>query len=674
MQLIDNVKKLPFVGSSYETRLQKLDIYTIDDLINHIPSRYVDFSNVVDIKDTKLGDVVTVKGEIVFLKNQYTHSGKRMQLASVKDKTGELKIFWFNQPFLLKTLYPGTKVSLSGKVSDFGGQLALVSPEYEKFEKKESLHTGALIPVYPETKGVTSKWLRSKIKYALENTKGDIDEFLPRSLIEKESLVHIKRAYTDIHFPKDIDTAEKSRKRLAFNEFLFLHLSTIYKKIEWKKRHVIYKMNVDRRNVENNFIKKLPFTLTDSQKRSIEEILKDLGKNVPMNRLLEGDVGSGKTVVAAAGAFATFLNGYQTAIMAPTQILAEQHYKTLKMLFKEHKVRVKLITAAGVKADEGVPDIIVGTHSLIHKTVNFRNVAYVVIDEQHRFGVEQRAHLTKKVGEKLKNPHSLTMTATPIPRTIALTLYGDLDLSILDELPKGRKPIKTIIVSKKKREDAYGWIKKMIKEECAQVFVICPLIDESEREGMEQVKAATEEYERLKNIFDKFDLGLLHGKQKAEEKNKIISDFRKKKYDILVSTPVIEVGIDIPNATIMVIETAERFGLAQLHQLRGRVGRGESKSYCLLFSERSTGKSRKRLEALSKTNSGFKLAELDLQIRGPGEVFGIKQHGFTNFKAANWSDTKLLKTTKDIALDVIEKPKKFKSLYKYLEKKRQIAN
>ncbi|KKU09031.1 MAG: ATP-dependent DNA helicase RecG, partial [Candidatus Woesebacteria bacterium GW2011_GWB1_45_5] len=379
---------------------------------------------------------------------------------------------------------------------------------------------------------------------------------------------------------------------------------------------------------------------------------KDLSDKVPMNRLLEGDVGSGKTAVAAIAAFAAFANGFQTVIMAPTQILAEQHYATLNELFKDYKVRLSLITSSTKKSDLGRADVFVGTHALIHKKISFSNIALVVIDEQHRFGVEQRAHLVKKSG----TPHVLTMTATPIPRTIALTTYGDLDLSVLTEMPKGRDKITTWTVPPQKRQSAYGWIKKQLAGSKSQVFIICPLIEESEKETMEGVKAATEEFRNLKSIFSHFKLGLLHGRLKAKEKEKVLGNFRNRKIDVLVSTPVVEVGIDIPNATVMVIEDAERFGLAQLHQLRGRVGRGNKKSYCLLFSKI---KYSRRLAAMEKTHSGFELAELDLKLRGPGEIFGTRQSGFAELKVASWGNYELIRETRDLAENIMENPSKF---------------
>jgi ATP-dependent DNA helicase RecG len=529
------------------------------------------------------------------------------------------------------------------------------------------------VPIYPETHGISSKWLRGRLSYLLENFENVIEEFLPPAILNLFDLEKFATSVRNVHFPSNLKAAEKSKKRLAFNELLFIHLRNLYRKSDWNKNLAIHKLEIDN-NTYKKFLGVLPFTLTKSQERSIQEVFSDLARDVPMNRLLEGDVGSGKTAVAAAAAFAAFINGHQSIIMAPTQILAEQHFHTLREIFKSFKVRVALITSSGVKADAGKTDIFVGTHALIHKKVDFDNVAFVAIDEQHRFGVEQRAHLVKKTRKNTTSPHVLTMTATPIPRTIALTYYGDLDLSILEELPEGRKPIKTWLVPPKKRQGAYAWINDQVEKHKVQAFIICPLIEESNVDTMKQVKAATQEFEEIKKILPNLNIGLLHGKLKATEKNQILDAFKKGDTNILVSTPVVEVGIDVTNATIMVIEGAERFGLAQLHQLRGRVGRGKVKSYCLLFTDQRSKKVQARLSALQKTMSGFELAELDLKLRGPGEIFGRRQHGFPELKIASWQDAGLIKETKLFAQSVIKKPSKFKKLVKILKLQDIIPN
>ena len=579
-----------------------------------------------------------------------------MQIGSVEDSSGKVTGLWFNQPYLIKTLYPGKLVSLSGKVGFFNRKLSLTSPDFEILpdEETQTLHTGRLVPVYPETAGLSSKWIRRTVLNAYNQLPSDLEDFLPKDVLTKFDLVNLKEAFGNVHFPKNLTEAEVGRKRLAFNELLNLQLKSEIRKLKWNKTKVVNKLTITNSSI-NRFIDSLPFTLTKSQEKAIDEILKDMGKNIPMNRLLEGDVGSGKTVVAAAGAFAAFLNGYQTVIMAPTQILAMQHYNTLKKFLAPFNLRISLVTSDVKKSDLGRNDIFVGTHSLLQKKIIFDKVALVVIDEQHRFGVEQRALLVKKS----KTPHVLTMTATPIPRTVALTTYGDLDLSVLKEMPKDRAKITTWVVPEEKRQGAYEWIKKQIKADNCQAFIVCPLIEDSESETLSDVKSVKSEFERLKKIFPSLSLGLLHGRLKAKEKDEVLNAFRTGKIDILVTTPVVEVGIDIPNATIMVIEAAERFGLAQLHQLRGRVGRGTKKSYCLLFSNI---KYSKRLKAMEKSHSGFELAEIDLKLRGPGEIFGTAQSGFPELKVATWNNYELIKDAKEAAEKIIKNPEVYHSI------------
>lgn len=662
LQLNDDISSLPKIGPFFAKKFQKLGVNTVEDLFYHVPSRYLDYSLVTTINKLYPDETATIHAKIVSITNIFSKRGVRMQIGSVEDATGKIMVVWFNQPFLIRTLYPGRLVSLSGKVGFFNRKLCLSTPDYELLETggdedsgKETFHTGRFVPIYPETQGLSSKWIRTKIRDAYKTIQ--IDEYLPTEILAGCHLTSFKDAVEKVHFPKNLEEVEIGRKRLAFNELLELQLQSEFRKLNWKKNKVTNKLRVDRLSM-NRFIDSLPFELTQSQKKAIEEILSDLEKDIPMNRLLEGDVGSGKTVIAAVGAFISFLNGYQTLIMAPTQILAEQHYQTLKNLFEKFNLRISLITSSTKKIELGRSDIFVGTHSLINSKIKFDRVAFVVIDEQHRFGVAQRELLVKKSGI----PHVLTMTATPIPRTVALTTYGDLDFSVLTEMPKGRIKITTWVVSEQKRQGAYEWIRKQISTEKSQAFIVCPLIEDSDKETMQDIKSVNSEFEKLKKIFPKLNLGLLHGRMKVNEKNKILDDFRSGKTDILVSTPVVEVGIDIPNATMMVIEAAERFGLAQLHQLRGRVGRGKKQSYCLLFSNFHSGTAYTRLKAMEHTHSGFELAELDLKLRGPGEIFGTAQSGFPELKVASWADYELIKSAKNTVADVIKSPKKYPGL------------
>ncbi len=674
MDLSSAVSELPFVGPVYLTRLEKLGIKKIEDLLNHIPNRYLDFSLTSPIERAQLGETLTIRGRVDSFKNIYTKSGKKMQIAEVSDKTGKILAIWFNQPFLLRILYEGVEVSLAGKIDWFDRKRALISPEYEIVSGgKETIHTGKIIPVYSETAGISSKWLRGRVKQAFDKVKDNSLEFLPSSILNKEKFPEVKTAFEYVHFPLNLKNVDLGKNRLAFNELLFLQLESIRKRIDWQKNKASSKLVIDDTSM-NRFIESLTFSLTLSQKTAVKEILDDLKRDYPMNRLLEGDVGSGKTVVAAAAAFVSFTNGYHSIFMAPTQILAQQHFNTLNSMLQPFKVRISLVTSEVKKIEIGQMDIFVGTHALIHRKVNFDKVALVVIDEQHRFGVEQRAHLIKKAGKKSQAPHVLTMTATPIPRTVALTFYGDLDLSTLNELPLGRKRITTWIVPPQKRDNAYIWIEKQIKNEGIQAFVVCPLIEESEKETMAQVKAASKEFEILEKSFQTLKFGLLHGRMKIKEKNKVLSDFRSRRIDILVTTPVVEVGIDVPNATIMVIEGAERFGLAQLHQLRGRVGRSDKKSYCLIFTQGRSQKSLTVLSALTKDLSGFELAELDLKLRGPGEIFGTAQSGFPELKIASWSDLELIRKAKETAEDAFKNPSEYSMLFAKLQEMQQIPN
>jgi ATP-dependent DNA helicase RecG len=476
-----------------------------------------------------------------------------------------------------------------------------------------------------------------------------IEEFLPEEMVKKEGLMAEKEAVSQIHFPSNKALAEKARERLAFDELFLIQLSALLRRREWQEKALGHPLAVDQEKVLA-FLASLPFTLTGAQKRSLKEILADLGKDQPMNRLLQGDVGSGKTVVAAASAYVTFLNGYQTLLMAPTEILANQHSATLKTLLIPLGVPVELVTGSHKNSSKckELAGVTVGTHALLHQQFDSAKVGLVIVDEQHRFGVEQRLLLAKKG----HSPHFLTMTATPIPRTIALTLFGDLDLSVVDELPEGRLKVKTWVVPKEKRQPAYEWIHDRVKDTPEQAFIICPLIEESET--LTSVKAVTKEFGLLSQvIFADLRLGLLHGRLKAKEKEEILNRFKEGRLDILVATPVVEVGIDIPNATIMLIEGADRFGLAQLHQLRGRVGRSLLQSFCFLFTENENPLVIQRLKALETTYLGGELAEIDLKLRGPGEIYGTRQHGFPDLRVASFSDLSLIQKTRKAAELVI---------------------
>lgn len=624
LTLEDPVRFVPHIGPVMATRLSNLDILTVRDLLYHVPFRYDDFSLVSPIARVRVGETVTVNATIQSIKNIFTKTGKKIQEAKVSDESGTLTVIWFNQTYLVKMMRPGDTVHLSGPIGWFGAKIVMTSPQYEITE--QGLHTGRLVPVYPETEGVSSKWLRSRIAFLLKAIT--VVDFFPAEILNHYHLMPLPDAVAAVHFPEHKEDIERGRHRIAFDEIFLLQIRAYEQKRVWKETQKAKKITPVN-------IPHIPFVLTGDQNRAIAEILEDIQKPIPMNRLLVGDVGSGKTVVAATAMYAAFKSGLMSLLMAPTQILAEQHFHTISRLLSPYGIRAGLVT--GTTKTEG--DILVGTHALLAHP--YKNVGLVVIDEQHRFGVTQRSEL---LGDKKVMPHFLTMTATPIPRTIAKTLLGNTDLSVLSQMPKGRQVVKTWVVPPAKRAAAYDWIKK----QDGQVFIICPLIEDSET--LVDVKAVKSEYEKIKKIFP--SVGLLHGRMKAADKTKVLDDFRKKKTTVLVATPVVEVGIDIPNATIMVVEGADRFGLGQLHQLRGRVGRGDLQSYCLLFTESTDEKSLTRLKALETIHSGPDLSEVDLKLRGPGEVFGTRQHGMPHFKIASFTDRETMHEAERVLRDL----------------------
>lgn len=702
------IENLPGVGSYYTYKLNKLEIRTLRDIIRHFPFRYEDFSQVEKIRDVVDGQKISIQGVILQIKNIRTRFGKFLTNAAVSDTSGTIEVIWFNQPYLTKSLKAGTPVSLSGKVKVQGHRTQLMSPTWEIIRgntelstvnrEPSTLHTGRLVAVYPETEGLTSKWFRAKIALILPRYLEKLDDFLPDSVLKTEKLLPLKEALKKIHQPETLEEARKAQKRLGFDELFLTQLASQMRKLDWQKKKRAKPLKAPKEKTVE-LIKSLPYELTHAQLRSIDEIVKDIARETPTNRLLEGDVGSGKTVVAAVAAYVTHLSGFDTLIASPTEILAFQHQKTLEEILKPFGVTIGVWT--GSKKTSG--HVTSGTHALLTTFKPKKEIGLVVVDEQHRFGVAQRAKLFLDYA-KSATPHLLTMTATPIPRTLALTLYGDLDLSVLDEMPKGRQKIATFVVPNNKRTDAYRFIEKEV-EKGRQAFIITPFVEPSE--SMQTVKAATEEFEKLTKIFSDFrhpapnagsssrfrikpkavslsnlsgmtktrsvKLGLLHGRLKSKEKEKIINDFKANKVHILVSTPVVEVGIDVPNATVMMIESAERFGLAQLHQLRGRVGRGEHKSYCLLFTESNSEHSTKRLKSMEKVHIGFELAEIDLKTRGPGEIFGLRQSGFFNFKIADITDRALVSKAQQHAKSLLEKDPNLLS-YPHLKDELTIIN
>ena len=650
MDIKTPLSKLSGIGYTYAKRLERLNIFTLEDLINHFPFRYDDYSNTVSTMDAKVGEKVTLQGEIWSISNIYTRSRKIITKAIFNDGTSPIELTWFNSSWLTKQIAVGDRLQISGKITKYGKKFSILMPQWEKIPDRymfsdtvsvsSTLHTGRLVPVYPETHGVTSKWIRTKISKLLPMVLSATVDPLPDEL--RDDMLALPDALSQIHFPNDYREVEKSRARLGFDELFFIQLATLKTRSDWSKKTSVEKFKVKSEKLKV-FVKALSFKLTKAQLRVTDEIMKDLQKGVPMNRLIQGEVGSGKTVVATIAMYVASLNGFKTLYMAPTEILAFQHFDTVKKFLEPYGISVGIYTGSRKKIGSSA-NVIIGTHALLFTRQPAENVGLIIIDEQQRFGVEQRTLIRSRA----KIPHFLTMTATPIPRTVALTLYGDLDLSIIDELPKGRPKISTHLVPEKKRKDSYNFIRTHVRDG-EQVYVITPLIELSET--LISAKAAKVEFEKLKKIFPDLKLGLLHGRLKSKEKEQVINAFRNGETDILVSTSVVEVGMDIPNATIMVIEGAERFGLAQLHQLRGRIGRGTKQSFCLLYT--SDVKSISRLKHLEKTYDGLKLAELDLKIRGSGEIFGTRQSGRFELKIASFSNLTLIEKTRTSAQKIL---------------------
>jgi ATP-dependent DNA helicase RecG len=638
------VRFIPRVGPALASKLEILGVRTVRDFLYHIPFRYNDFSLVTPIARAQAGETVTIKGTVERFNAFATKSGKRVQEAKVRDKSGTISVIWFNQPFLRSVIKQGMTIHLSGAISWFGNKLSMSSPEYELFtdgETHDSLHTGRIVPVYSATDGVSSKWIRGRMAFLLSQITPSLTDYLPETLRTTHGLLPLTKAINTVHFPTSLEEAEEARRRLAFDELLMLQARAHIQKRKRETEQNTYPFTIASSSIKT-FWESLPFTLTADQEQAIGEIFTDLKRTYPMNRLLVGDVGSGKTAVAAAALYQAYKNNTQSVLMAPTQILAQQHFDTLKNLLTPLGITLTLVIggSAPLSTEQGKePDVLVGTHALLSEKTKLKKLGLVVIDEQHRFGVTQRTDLIEK-GTRRKVPHILTMTATPIPRTVAKTMMGHMDLSTLTTMPAGRQPVKTWVVPKHKRDNAYSWIATQIKQTHGQAFIICPLIEESET--LTTVRAVKKEYETLVSLFPHFSLGLLHGRMKPAEKTAVLSAFKEKKHDMLVSTPVVEVGIDIPNATIIVIEAAQRFGLSQLHQLRGRVGRGTLASYCLLFTEDETSQTLSRLKLMEQESSGPKLAEADLALRGAGDILGTRQHGVPNLKIATFSDHTLI--------------------------------
>ncbi len=658
----DNLKTLvryvKGVGPKKSESLARVGLNTVEDILYYLPKRYEDRSSVTAIRDLKAGQARTIQGEITALNSRTSRSGAPIFQAVVTDTTGSINAVWFNQPYLRDVLKAGDKVILYGKAEIYD-RLQMVQPEYEVMEgiEADSVNIGRIVPVYALASQLTQRFLRNlTFKAAAEYVKFAIER-LPTYIIARQKLVDIKFALRNIHFPVNFEMLEKAYKRIVFEEFFILQLALAIRKKGRAPAQAVSGHSMTEGELSGSFKKALPFELTDGQKKVVAEIERDMVSAKPMNRLLEGDVGSGKTVVAAHALVLAVQNGFQGVIMAPTEVLARQHFITLSELLMPLGINVVLLIGGmDTKAREriyseikcGKADIVVGTHAVIQGPVEFKGLGLAVIDEQHKFGVAQRAML----GRKGRNPHILIMTATPIPRTLALTVYGDLDISTIKELPKGRKPITTYWVELDKRDQMYGFIREELTRG-RQAYVVCPLID-AKAAGKSGV---VETFGRLKNeVFVDYEVGLLHGKMSTKEKDRVMKDFKKGKIDLLVSTVVIEVGIDIPNATVMLIENADRFGLSQLHQLRGRIGRGGHDSYCILLADPKNDSAAERLKAIEGTLDGFEIAEADMDLRGPGEMFGTRQHGLPEIRFGNLAkDFGIMELARIEAFALIEK-------------------
>lgn len=630
------------IGPKTASKLSGLNIENDLDLLFHYPHRYLDFSKTIPISKVKLNENCTISGQIIHLQNIFIRHSKSLQIIILKDKTGQIELTWFNQPFLVKNFKMGETWAFAGTPTEYHHQLTMFSPEYGQY------NTGKIIPIYPETKGLGSRWFRKTINLNFNKLLQEINDPIPSKLLSEYHLLPLDQSLKGVHFPSSLSHLEKSRFRLGFDEIISILVQSSIQKKSWellKPKHIL-KIDKTIDSKIKKLISKFPFTLTESQINAWIEIKNDILSTLKTtNRLLCGDVGSGKTVLAILSAYLTSLNQHQTLILAPTEILARQHHQTFTKYLPKIPIYF-LSTHTSVPDSLPTNSIVIATHAAIFQKEKFiDNTALLIIDEQHKFGVKQRSFLNSTTP-----PHTITMTATPIPRTISLTYFGNLDISTLKNPPDNRQIIKTFLVPQNKIFNCYQWLQTDIKTRHSQAFIVCPFIEESETAIT--IKSAKKEFEILQTVFPNLKLALIHGKTDIKSREKILADFSKNKINILVTTPIIEVGIDFPNATTIIIQSADHFGLSQLHQLRGRVGRGELQSYCYFFTESTTDISLNRLNFLTKNSDGFKIAEYDLQTRGPGEVFSVFQHGFPSLKIANFSDLKLIEFSK-IFLDTL---------------------
>ena len=653
VDLEKDVKYIKGVGPNRVKLLNKLNIFTLHDLITYFPRTYEDRGKAKNISECIDGEETLIEAVACGIISEVRLKGKTMQKLVIRDETGTATITWFNHSYLKSIFRVGQKYKFYGKISNMFGKISMNSPVFDI--EGSTKNTGKIIPIYPLTFSLSQNTIRKIIENGLKEVENKLEETMPKYILDEYKLEGINEAIRAIHFPNEFKDFNIARKRFVFEELLSVQLALLQLKNNYINEEKGIQFSKDAKM--SDIINKLPFKLTKAQLRVLEEIDNNMEQDKPMNRLLQGDVGSGKTVIAMCAAYKAVKCGYQAAIMAPTAILATQHLENFKKIFDELGIKCELLISAMTKKNKkellerlenGEIDILIGTHALLQENVSFKKLGLVVTDEQHRFGVKQRTTIV----EKGQNPDVLVMTATPIPRTLALILYGDLDISIIDELPPNRKKIDTFAVTKTMTERVNNFIKEQVKQG-RQAYIVCPLVEENEELDLKSVE---ELYEKCKTeIFPEYRVEYIHGKMKAKDKDSIMEKFKNKEIDILISTTVIEVGVDVPNANIMVIENAERFGLAQLHQLRGRVGRGEYKSYCILKYEGKGETVRKRMKVMCDTNDGFIISEKDLELRGSGDFFGTLQHGIPDFKIANlFEDMPILKLAQNAAIKIME--------------------